>query len=304
MANSRVIGLCLLLSATATASPKNKTRAATPKAAAASHGPPVVTIDKPVSGWTTARKITVEGAISDPKIARTTLSLNGTAFLIKVEGGRFKQKLVVSEGLNTVVVETENADGRGRATTSFFARVPKVDLKVYLMFDPQPFYIDLWVTEPGGEKNYWANRETPSGGVLHDLYNDLPGGAVGMGPQAYTIANAPAGKYKIQVNYWAGGWLGEGESAEGPYGARAQPMVPVRVETVLYEGTPQEERRSFEAVLSKPSDTYTVGEIEVTPPVERGHAPVQFIAVDKVQKRTFRPKYAPPAAASAAEGGE
>jgi uncharacterized protein YfaP (DUF2135 family) len=307
MANPRVIGACLcaLLSVSpAFASPKKKVKHVRAKKAPASQqGSPVVTIDTPVSGWTTARKITVEGTVSDPEIKRTTLSLNGTAFLIKVEGGRFRQKLVVSEGLNTVVVETENAAGRGRAVSSFFARVPKVDLKVYLIFDPQPFFIDLWITEPDGEKNYWANRETKSGGVLHDLYNDLPGGGVGMGPQAFTIANAPTGKYKIQVNYYAGGWAGEGELSEGPYGTRAQPMVPVRVETVLYEGTPEEERRRFEAVLAKPSDTFTVGELEVLPPVERGHAPVRFIAVEKVEKRTFRKKYMPPSETSSSDQG-
>jgi uncharacterized protein YfaP (DUF2135 family) len=261
----------------------------------------VVHIDRPIDGWTTERKITVEGTVSDPQVKRTTLSLNGTAFQIKVEGGAFKQKVIVSEGLNTVVVEANNDQGTGRANTSFFARVPKVDLKVFLAFDPQPFWIDLWITEPDGTKNFWGNRETASGGVLHDLYNDLPGGAVGLGPQAYTIANAPAGKYKIQVNYYAGGWLGEGEEAAGPYGTRAQPMVPIRVETVLYEGTEQEERRTFQAVLSKPSDTYTVGEIEVMPPLERGQAPVRFVPVEKVEKKTFRKKYNAPAPGSAGD---
>jgi hypothetical protein len=219
---------------------------------------------------------------------------------------------VVSGGLNTAAVEAEGKEGRARASVSFQARVPKVDLKVYLMFDPQPFYIDLWITEPHdakakpkpdaegeaeqeygwrGEpwKCYWANRETVHGGVLHDLYHDLPGGAVGMGPQAYTIANAPAGKYLIQVNYWAGGYWGGGEAGEGPYGQRATPMVPIRVETVLYEGTPEEDRRSFEAVLSKPSDTYTVGEIEVRPPAERGHAPVEFRSIEAMEKKRFKP---------------
>lgn len=252
---------------------------------------PKVVITRPLGGWTTERKIAIEGTISDPKIQRATLALNGTAFLIKVEGGRFKQKVVVSSGLNTAVVEAVGKDGAvGKASVGFQAKVPKVDLKVYLMFDPQPFYIDLWITEPDGGKCYWADRETKAGGVLHDLYNDLPGGAVGMGPQAYTIANAPAGKYLIQVNYWAGGWLGEGEAgpeggSEGPYGARATPLVPIRVETVLYEGTDREDRRSFEALLSKPSDTYTVGTIEVVPPLERGRAPVQMKPIQQLEQK-------------------
>ncbi len=268
--------------------------------------PPKVVIERPLDGWTTERKIVVEGTVSDTKITRATLALNGTSFLIKVEGGRFKQKVVVSGGQNTAVVEAVGKGGASRAAVTFQAKVPKVDLKVYLMFDPQPFYIDLWVTEPAAEgqkppspdrpwespdnKVWWASRESKSGGVLHDLYNDLPGGAVGMGPQAYTIANAPAGKYLVQVNYWAGGWLGEGEvgpegGSEGPYGQRAQPLIPIRVETVLYEGTDREERRSFEAVLSKPSDTYTVAELEVVPPAERGRTPVRLLPIRKLDQK-------------------
>lgn len=254
---------------------------------AAAAGPPVVEITHPAGGWSTERKVTVAGTVSDPKIQRARLSLNGTDFLIRVDHGGFRQKLVLSRGLNTVVVEADNPDGTGRDAVSFHSTVPNVDLKIYLIFDPQPFYIDLWVTEPDGSKCYWRQRTTDNGGILHDLYNDLPGGGVGMGPQAYTAAAAAAGDYLIQVNYWAGGAWGAGEVDGGPYGTRRLPIVPVRVECVLYEGTDQEERHGYHAVLTKPSDTYTLGRLRVRPPDQRPDAAGKrsLTAVDRMKKK-------------------
>ncbi|RLB57641.1 MAG: hypothetical protein DRI34_07240 [Deltaproteobacteria bacterium] len=231
--------------------------------------PPRVTIESPVSGWTTARRIKVRGTVSDANIQRATLVANGTSFLIRVKDGTFVQNVILSRGSNTVTVKARNPDGVGSDSVTFFSSVPREDLTIYLVFDPQPFYIDLWVTEPGGERCFWRKRTTSRGGKLHDLYNDLPGGGVGMGPQAYTISSAPAGDYLIQVNYWAGGVWGQGEVQGGPYGSKRMPIVPFRVEAVLYEGTDQEQRHVFRAVLTKPSDTYTVGRIKVVPPGER-----------------------------------
>lgn len=247
--------------------------------------PPEVRIEHPAGGWSLERKVTVRGTVSDEKVQRAVLSLNGTDFQIRVDHGKFNQKLICSKGLNTVVVEARNPDGWGRDSVSFYSKVPNVDLKIYLIFDPQPFYIDLWVTEPNGAKCFWQKRTTDNGGILHDLYADQPGGGVGMGPQAYTNTSAPAGEYLIQVNYWAGGSWGQGETSGGPYGTKRLAIVPIRVETVLYEGTDQEDRQVFTGVLTKPSDTYTVGRLRVVPPDERRQKKKSLTRIDKMEKK-------------------
>jgi uncharacterized protein YfaP (DUF2135 family) len=248
-------------------------------------GAPEVKIDHPAGGWTSERRVAVKGSVSDSKVQRATLVANGTSFSIRVTNGRFAQNVILSKGPNTISVEASNPDGTGSDSVTFYSKVSKVDLTIYLIFGPQPFYIDLWVTEPDGSKCFWQHRKTDKGGVLHDLYNDLPGGGVGMGPQAYTMSAAAAGEYLIQVNYWAGGSWGQGEVSGGPYGSKRLPIVPFRVEAVLYEGTEQEERHTFSAVLTKPSDTYTAGKIRVRPPDERESAKGTMKGIEKMHKK-------------------
>lgn len=258
--------------------------------------PPEVEIASPAGGWSNQRVVSVDAALSGD-VEKAFVVINGVAFQTRTDGGRVAQRLVLSRGPNAIEVVARGKDGSvARERVHLISEIPRIDLQVFLIFDPQPFYVDLWITEPGGERCYWAHRETGAGGVLHDLYNNAEGGGVGLGPQTYTIANAAAGEYLVQVNYWAGGYDGDVvDPASGSvYGASRQPVVPIRVEVVQYEGTQYERRQTFTAVLAKPSDTYTVGRIHVVPPAERGDAPFDperaLIQGDapKLDKKTFQ----------------
>ena len=264
-ATNRILAIIALLVVLVFPSPGQAQResASAPNRVAPEKQPPVVTIERPGGGWSTERKALVTGTVSDGSLKNVTMSINGTDFLSKIQNSRFAQKVVVSRGRNTVIVQASNSAGTGGDSVSFYSQVPKVDMQIFLTFPPQPFYIDLWVTEPDGQKTYWSNRESGNGGVLHDLYNDLPGGAVGMGPQSYTISTAPTGEYLIQVNYWAGGGFNGDISEVGydPYGKTRLPVIPIKVDVVLYEGTNREQRQTFRGMLFKPSDTYTVGKV-------------------------------------------
>lgn len=237
--------------------------------------PPEVQITSPAAGWSNQRVVSVHADL-EGEVEKAFVVINGVAFQTRTDGQKVSQNLVLSRGPNAIEVVAQGKDGSvTRDRVHLVSEIPRIDLQVFLIFDPQPFYVDLWVTEPGSERCYWAHRQTAAGGVLHDLYNNAEGGGVGLGPQTYTIANAPAGEYLIQVNYWAGGYDGGAvDPASGSvYGAHRQPVVPIRVEVVQYEGTQYERRQTFTAVLAKPSDTYTVGRIRVVPPAERGDAP-------------------------------
>lgn len=228
---------------------------------------PVVTIKSPPGGWTNERRIKIKGTVSDPSIHLITVVVNGKEFWARSDGGNFDQNVILANGENTVLVAARNRDGEGKDLVVFYTNLSKTDVQIVLNFPPQPFYVDLWITQPDGEKCYWANRETKAGGVLHDLYQDAPGGGVGMGSQCYTISNALGGNYLMQVDYWAGGQLGEGEVPGGPYGESAKmPIVPIKVDVILYEGTDFETRKLYTGVLKKPGDTYTVGILTVKSP--------------------------------------
>jgi len=57
--------------------------------------------------------------------------------------------------------------------------------------------VDLHVTEPSGEVCYYSHATTRSGGhITADVTQ-------GYGPEMYTLPNASAGNYKIQVKYFA-----------------------------------------------------------------------------------------------------
>lgn len=71
------------------------------------------------------------------------------------------------------------------------------DLAVKLSWNTDSSDIDLHVTEPSGEKCYYQNPDSRSGGHLTSDITD------GFGPELYTLKSAPAGKYKIQLVFYS-----------------------------------------------------------------------------------------------------
>jgi hypothetical protein len=72
------------------------------------------------------------------------------------------------------------------------------DVQVSLTWDTQSD-IDLWLTEPNGNKIYYANKISTTGGEL-DFDNTIE-----YGPENIFYNNvAPSGTYKVQVKYYSG----------------------------------------------------------------------------------------------------
>ncbi|PRP92862.1 Beta-barrel assembly-enhancing protease [Enhygromyxa salina] len=117
------------------------------------------------------------------------------------------------------------------------------DIKVYLTWDTDRTDVDLWVTNPRGEKVFYSHRKGAFGGTL---FGDV---TTGYGPESFTANHAKAGSYAIEVNYYGSG----GAMKE----ARGEVMV------VVNEGRDDERQQTFSYVLPKPGDTVRVAEIEV-----------------------------------------
>lgn len=117
------------------------------------------------------------------------------------------------------------------------------DIKVYLTWDTDRTDVDLWVTNPAGEKVFYSHRVGVHGGTL---FGDVTNG---YGPESFTTEHANAGVYEIEVNYYGSG----GAMKE----ARGEVLV------VVNEGRPDELQQVFSYVLPKPGDTVRVAEIEV-----------------------------------------
>lgn len=74
-------------------------------------------------------------------------------------------------------------------------RMP-LDLRIVLTWDADNTDIDLWVTDPYGEKTYYSNPNSRIGGRIS---RDFTGG---YGPEHYLIRRAVPGDYTIQANYY------------------------------------------------------------------------------------------------------
>lgn len=201
-----------------------------------------IVLDSPVGGYSRERIVTISGRIAG-QAAQVRIIHNGTGFLVPVANGRFKQALLAARGDNLCVVRS--LDGQQEQRVSFFADVPKVDLRVLLYWDVVPSeYIDLWVHEPSGEICKWNNRKTKSGGTLFDLYN----GDIGRGPQYYALDAAPPGEYGFSVHY---------------YSKRGKEPRRCHVVFVIHEGTNDERREEFSFVLPRQHSEYIVKRIMI-----------------------------------------
>ncbi|MEM7373292.1 MAG: VIT domain-containing protein [Bacteroidota bacterium] len=122
-----------------------------------------------------------------------------------------------------------------------FADMP-TDLRVVLNWDSDGVDMDLWVTDPRGEKCYFQHKRTAIGGYISD---DLTGG---YGPEEFWIRNAMPGTYKIEVNYYGSNRL----RLSGP--------TTIQTELILNYGQAKQTRKEITVRLGSESEVIEVGE--------------------------------------------
>ena len=208
---------------------------------------PVVTIERPGNGYVTRRLIEIKGTVSGMKQDWAVLVYNGISRRIGIQGGRFSTKLVLSRGDNLIEVIAREGKAVGRARASFYANVPKCDLKIVLTWDTDKTDMDLWVWDPGGEKVFYSHKTSKVGGQL-DI--DV---TTGYGPETFTLQDAVAGNYQIQIQNYSPG---------------QSPVTRMRVDLILFEGTDRELRRSFPVVSFRQSEVINVVSFSLTPGME------------------------------------
>ena len=118
------------------------------------------------------------------------------------------------------------------------------DIKVYLTWDTDRSDVDLWVTNPAGERVFYEHK---TGKFGEALYDDV---TTGYGPESFTAPKAQPGDYLVQVNYYGGG---RGNFSE----ARGEVVI------VLDEGKPTEQKHVLPYRLFQTGQTVPVARVRV-----------------------------------------
>ncbi len=149
-------------------------------------------------------------------------------------------KIVVINEMNAIITKhhpsTKGIDKR------LIAKMP-VDFRVVINWSGDNSDMDLWVTDPHGEKTYYSNKLSYIGGKIS---NDIIGG---YGPEEFMIKDAIKGEYKIEVNY---------------YGSSSQKTtipVTIRAEVYTHYGKKAQKGSDIVVRVGNQSQVVEVGEI-------------------------------------------
>lgn len=159
--------------------------------------------------------------------------------------GRFPDvELIALAELNAIVATCGESLDLSRIDPRLVKNLP-LDLRVVLTWDADNTDIDLWVTDPNGERAYYGNRLTYQGGRMS---LDFTGG---YGPEEFSLKRAKPGKYKVEAQY---------------FGDRQQKVTgPTTLQVMLTGkfGSTEQKEQAITLRLKGRSETVYVGEFEV-----------------------------------------
>jgi len=162
-----------------------------------------VNID-PIGSLVTNRIVDISGKVANPELDRALLILDNDiehAFDINLSSGFFNQEIVlsgsISEVQHTVRVIAVSGSLTAEDTMTFSSLVPPMALRATLTWDTNETDVDFWITDPNGEKCYYANSTTDSGLTLDVDDTD------GYGPENITTSTIIPGDYLVQVHYYS-----------------------------------------------------------------------------------------------------
>ncbi|RBQ04965.1 VIT domain-containing protein [Pedobacter miscanthi] len=104
------------------------------------------------------------------------------------------EEIIISE-LNNLLAKHGNSISTKGIDKRLIQPLP-VDVRVVLNWNKNDTDIDLWLTDPTGEKGFYGNSRTKIGGRISNDFTS------GYGPEQFMIKKAIKGKYKIEVNYY------------------------------------------------------------------------------------------------------
>lgn len=146
--------------------------------------------------------------------------------------------------LNALVATSEQPIDTTRIPAPLLRNLP-LELRAVLAWDSDNSDMDLWVTDPNGEKAYYGNRQTYQGGRMS---RDFTGG---YGPEEFALRDARPGRYRVEANFFS-------DRQQVVTGATT---LQLWLSTGF--GSPRQRDRTVTLRLQDRADTVFVGEFDV-----------------------------------------
>ena len=146
--------------------------------------------------------------------------------------------IIASAQAQSIALDTSRIDPR-------LLRNLPLDVRAVLTWDADNSDMDLWVTDPNGERCYYGHRFTYQGGRMS---RDFTGG---YGPEEFSLREAKPGKYKIEANFF-------GSNQQVVAGATT-----LQLNLISGFGTPGAKEQMITLRLKGRGQTVFVGEFEV-----------------------------------------
>lgn len=118
-----------------------------------------------------------------------------------------------------------------------------VDVRIVIGWTSDNSDIDLWVTDPNGEKCYYEHKETAIGGMLSDDVTQ------GYGPEEFRLKKAKAGNYIIEANLY-------GDTRQNLGGP-----ITIRAELFTDFGKPTQKRSSINFRVETDKEVVRIGSL-------------------------------------------
>ncbi len=167
------------------------------------------------------------------------------AVVVKPWHGRFPDvEIITLAELNAIIATRGEKLDVSRIDPRLIKNLP-LDLRVVLTWDADNTDIDLWVTDPNGEKAFYGRQLTYQGGRMS---LDFTGG---YGPEEFSLKRAKPGKYKVEAQYFGD----RRQAVTGP--------TTLQVKLATKFGTIEQKEQSVTLRLQGRREMVFVGEFEV-----------------------------------------
>ncbi len=151
-------------------------------------------------------------------------------------------RMIILQELNALIARHKDELDLSNVPQEYLTNLP-VDIRIVLDWNTLDTDLDLWVTEPNGEKCFFKNELTSLGGRLTEDFMD------GYGPEEYIIKNAKKGEYKIEVDFFDD----RVQKLSGP--------VTLQVSIFTHYGSKNQKEVRHTLLLDKESDTIEIGSV-------------------------------------------